>query len=223
MKNLKIIDYNDLKQSNKLDEYLVNSCLRVCNNSSFLTDYNDVYDHLFGNKNYFKLFLIDNNLEIKGFLVSDLFNGYNNNLILHCHGLIVDKDYQDKGYGKRLVETMIKKYNPDVITMKTHNPRCFELFTSFPYTLTYYPNLSYEIPKDILSLVKKHPFLNNVNSNLVYEGAYPDIKVWKNAFNKDINKIFMNIDDYDAQAIVVVRHDDKLDLKCQNILQKKKY
>lgn len=215
MEKCKIVNYNDLRKSDKLNDYLVNNCLKVCKSASFPTDYKDVYEHLFGNPSYIKLFLINDNLEIKGFLVADYFKGYQDNSILHCHGLIIDSNMQNQGYGKCLVKSLIDKYNPDIVTMKTHNPRCFEVFTSFSDNLTYYPNWHFEIPLDIKRLVKEHPFLENVNDELVYERAYPDIKVMKDAYNDDINKIFINLGDFDAQAIVVVRHDNKLNLLCK--------
>ena len=110
---MKILNYNEFlnqfKYANEMkeliNEYVVYSCLAIANNAKFPTDYIDVKEHLFESDDYIRLFIIDEDgkvPQIKGFLISALENGYNDNVILHCHGIIIDPSIQGKGYSKKM-------------------------------------------------------------------------------------------------------------------------
>lgn len=214
MRNYEIINYNNLKKSEAMDNYLINECLKVANSAQFPTDYEDVKEHLFGNDNLIKLFIIDSEmLSIRGFLAADYFNGFNDNNILHCHGIIVHPSIQSQGYSKMLVNELIKEYQPDIVTAKTHNPRCFNMFTEIDDIITYFPNGIDEIPSDIYHVVATDPYINVVNNDLIYKDAYPDEKIQQEYRNTNIKKIFDKVNTRDAQAIVVVLNDEKLKLK----------
>lgn len=211
MSKYRLINYSELNKSEELDEYLINECLNVANNANFPTDYLDVKEHLFGNPNLIKLFIVDmEERKIKGFLAADNFIGYNDNNILHCHGIIVDPEIQSLGYSKVLVNELVKQYNPDIVTAKTHNPRCFNAFTNIDNVISYYPNSNEEIPEVIYEVVKTDPYICDVNSNLIYEEAYPDEKISQDYRDESLKKIFDKLNPNDAQAIVVVLNDQKL-------------
>lgn len=229
---MKILDYNEFlnqfKYANEMkdliNEYVVYSCLTIANNAKFPTDYIDVKEHLFESDDYIRLFIIDGEdkvPQIKGFLISALENGYNDNVILHCHGIILDPSIQGKGYSKKMVEKAISMTNPDIVTAKTHNPRCFNAFANLEGAESYYPNEYDDMPDDILEVAKSDEFINVVNENLIYLNAYPDEKIQQSHRNKDLHIVFDRLEPTDAQAIVVVLNDEKLNLG-QNVLKLKR-
>ncbi len=211
MSKYKLINYNELNKSEELDEFLIMECLNVANNAHFPTDYLDVKEHLFGNPNLIKLFAVDmEERKIKAFLAADYFTGYNGNNILHCHGIIVDPEIQSLGFSKLLVNKLVSEYNPDIVTAKTHNPRCFNAFANIDNVISYYPNSFDEIPNPIYEVVKTDPYICDVNENLIYVNAYPDEKISQDYRDHSIKKIFDRLSPNDAQAIVVVLNDQKL-------------
>lgn len=213
MKNYEVINYQNLKKSESMDKYLIKECLNVANAAHFPTDYDDVKEHLFGSDNLIKLFIIDREmLTIKGFLAADYFKGYCDNNILHCHGIIVHPDIQSMGYSKMLVNALVKEYQPDIVTAKTHNPRCFNMFTEINDVKAYFPN-NFEIPEDIYNLVKTDPYIKVVDHDLVFRDAYPDEKIQQEYRNQELKEIFSKVGFFDAQAIVVVLNDSKLNIK----------
>ena len=210
MSKYQLINYRDLNKTEELDEYLINECLNVANNAHFPTDYLDVKEHLFGNPNLIKLFIVDmESRTIKGFLAADYFVGYNDTNILHCHGIIVDPEIQSMGYSKVLINALVNEYKPDIVTAKTHNPRCFNAFTNIDNVINYYPNGN-NIPNEIYEVVKTDPYICTVNENLIYEEAYPDEKISQDYRDESIKKIFDKLNPTDAQAIVVVLNNEKL-------------
>lgn len=228
MKNdLKICQYNDLLTDNEelnelMNEYIVVSCLNIANNAQFKTDYFDVKDHIFGNSDYIKMFVIEEGKKIpniKAFLIADLINGYNDNTILHCHGIIVDPSIQGLGVGRELINYLIEKYAPDIVTAKTHNPRCFNTLINANGIIKYYPNEGM-VPNDIYELVKSNPFISCVDENLIYVNAYPDEKIQQDYRNNLIRNIFAKVKTNDAQAVVGVINDSKLDLENKKLVKR---
>ena len=216
----RIINYYDLEKNGYLDEYLVEEIFNIMKKISNNIDYEDVKKLLFEHDNI-KVFIIDNNLRIKGVLVGNYFVGYNDNTILYFENIIVDKEYQSYGLAKEMLNKLIKSYNPDIIITKTHNPRVCDMLTKIPYTICYYPNTYYEVPRDIYMLIESNPFIKEVNKNLIDEGVYSNILLQQNSKDRDINKMFMNVDDYDAQVMVLVMHNNKLNLNSKMKVLKK--
>ncbi len=220
MSKYQLINYNSLNKNEDLDEYLIQECLTIANDAQFPTDYLDVKEHLFGNPNLIKLFIADTEeKKIKGFLAADFFTGYNDIKILHCHGIIVNPDIQSKGFAKLLVNTLVNELKPDVVTAKTHNPRCFNMFTNIDNVIEHYPN-NHEIPECIYEVVKTDPYICDVNKDLIYVDAYPDEKIQQDFRDKDLVKIFSKVHPKDAQAIVVVLNKEKLITRNKQFIKK---
>lgn len=221
-KKYKIKEYNSLLYKNTevnelLEEYITKCCLNIANCAQFPTDYDDVREHIFGKDNYLKLFIIEDSNkvipDIKGFLICDTFYGYNDMKFLHCHGIILSPDVQGLGLSKQIVNHAIILTNPDVVTAKTHNPRCFNSLINIDGAMAYYPNEKNYLPKQILDLARSNPFIEQVDDELIFKGAYPDEKIQQSKRNEKINLIFDRVSLYDAQAIVVVLNDEKLNTK----------
>ena len=220
----KIINYDKFKISenekiqNAIKEYIVESCLEIANSAQFPTDYNDVKDHLFEDDSYIRMFIVEEKENqvipnIKGFLISALFKGYNDNTILHCHGIILHPDIQGLGLSKALVAEAIKMTNPNILTAKTHNPRCFNSFANCYKLIAYYPNEYNVLDDDIRKVAASDPFISVVNDDLVYKNAYPDEKIQQTNRNNGVKSIFQKLDSTDAQAIVVILDDSKLNIE----------
>lgn len=209
--------YKDEKLNNLLQEYITRCCLKIANLAQFPTDYNDVKEHLFGKDDYLRLFIVEENEnvipDIKGFLICDHFYGYNNMKFLHCHGIILNPDVQGLGLSKKLINYATNIINPDVVTAKTHNPRCFNSFINIDGAISYYPNENNYLPKEIVELAKSNTFIDQVNENLIYKNAYPDEKIQQSKRNNKIDTIFDKIEPRDAQAVIVILNDEKLNRK----------
>ena len=220
---MKIVDYNEFlnmfeskeKTKDLIDEYIVYACLVVAKDAEFPTDYVDVKEHLFESDEYIRLFIVDDTKkvpQIKGFLISVIEKGFNDNTILHCHGIIIHPEIQGLGYSKIMVNKAIEMTNPDVVTAKTHNPRCFNAFANLEGSKAYYPNEYDDMPEDIISLTRSDEFIKNTDDNLIYREAYPDEKIQQSHRNQDLHIVFDRLNPNDAQAIVVVLNDEKLRL-----------
>lgn len=217
-----IVEYNYLISKYKMidkyfKEYIIKSCLNIALEAHFSTDYEDVKEHIFGNDNYLKLFIIEKSSDnipiIKGFLVCDCFISYNDIKNLHCHGIILSPEVQGYGLSKDIIDYARFLTNPDVITAKTHNPRCFNSFISLNDIYDYYPNETGVIPDEIIKLCKANPFISNSDENLICRNAYPDIKIQQTKKNETINLIFEKINPYDAQSIVIILNPEKLSIE----------
>lgn len=221
MKKIDMIEYsNNIDVNTKIK--IANECLLVANNAKFPTDFKDVYDHLFENDDYIKLFIRENE-NIKGFIIGCLENGYAGYVILHIHGIIIDPSLQGKNISKIALNSLVQQYRPDVVTAKTHNPRCFNAIANLTTEkCQFYPDGESEIPEIIYNIVKSDQFIDCVDEKLVYRNAYPDEKIMQEYHNGCITKIFENVEKYDAQAIVVVINNKILEeVKCKKLEMRK--
>lgn len=230
-KKYQIKEYSSLLYSNDevselLEEYIIKCCLNIANKAQFPTDYEDVKNHLFEDENYLKLFIVEESNkvvpDIKGFLICDAFYGYNNMKILHCHGIILSPEVQGLGLSKKLINHAVSLTNPDVVTAKTHNPRCFNSFINIDNTIEYYPNEEDYLPNEILELAKSNHHINQSDNQLIFKDAYPDEKIQQSKRNENIDIIFSRLSSYDAQALVVILNNSKLKGKTRTLKNENK-
>lgn len=183
---------------------IAKECLLVANEANFPTDFTDVYNHLFDDENYIILFIKDANNIIKGFSILCNQIGYMECKILHVHGIVLSPEIQSLGYGKKLINYAVLKYKPDVVTAKTHNPRCFNLFKNINNgNNETFPN-NMEIPSYVYEIAMSDKFINCVDESLIYRNAYPDIKIQQEIDDRNIATIFEHVGNYDAQAVIVI-------------------
>ena len=117
------------------------------------------------------------------------------------------------GISKELIDYAIEKYQPDVVTAKTHNPRCFNTFASLGGgSYSFYPN-DKEIPEVVREIVKSDNFINCSDENLIYRDAYPDEKIQQSKKNPVVDLVFEKVGKYDAQSVVVVVNNDILNVE----------
>lgn len=217
MNDLRIEEYNgnysDEKEKIKTQIKIANECLKIANDAKFPTDFQDVYDHLFEDDSYIILFVKNNEDIVKGFVIACQEKGYHDCNILHIHGIVLGPEIQGMGISKKLIDYAIEKYQPDVVTAKTHNPRCFNTFASLGGgRYSFYPN-DKEIPEVVREIVKSDNFISCSDENLIYRDAYPDEKIQQSKKNPVVDLVFEKVGKYDAQSVVVVVNNDILNVE----------
>lgn len=209
-----IQEYRELEENNKYKgidfrKFVTEQCVDIALRTNFPTDYNDVYEHLFGREDFLKLFLIIDR-EIKGFIVSDTYEGKIMALkklrAAYIQGIILDHSIQGNGYFKKLVSEVIKRQNSplDYISLRTHNPSCASAFTkSISDDFIIYPTVN-KIDEDVLEIVRSDRYIGNANENLVVENAYSNVLLQQSTANEQINELFRSVGDNDAQCVIGV-------------------
>lgn len=191
-------DFADKKQ-------VTERCLEIANKASFPTDYQDMYEHLFGNVNA-ELFMLmnDEDGEIYGFVTCDNIVESSNTYI---HGIIIHPDIQGMGFSLRLLDEIIKKDGNKYLTARTHNPRIYAMMSSAAYNgnkSLVFPNITYhDVPKEIWDILHSHPDMVDADKYMIVRNAYPDEKVVQKVKDAHIYNIFRRLNPTDAQAIVV--------------------
>lgn len=181
---------------------IAEECLAVSTAARFPTDYEDVYEHLFGNERYHLCMLYNSKDRIMGFSIFAYLKEINE---LYLHGIVLHPEAQGKGFSKEMIKAAIEQIHPRFLSARTHNPRMFEVLSSFAVRKTdYYPNIcNDEIPKEIYELVRKNEFTAEADEVLVVRDAYPDEKLTQTFRNENIAAVFKRLNLTDAQVIVV--------------------
>lgn len=197
--------YQQRTRSNEIDpkyhEMIVVECLEIAKRAKFKTDYDDVYQHLFGG-NYHLTFLKSAN-KILGFAVFDCIE-INKEQVLHLHGIIMHPSAQRYGNTRTILIDKINEIKPDYITLKTHNPRMYYVASSLALNNgNIYPNFTDKVPNDIIEIARQNPFISNCNDNLIVENAYEDEKIQQDVKDNKIITEFAALGQKDAQVIIV--------------------
>ena len=179
-------------------------CLKIANSADFPTDYQDMYEHLFGNENAELYMVMNENGKIYGFATCDNIAEKSNTYI---HGIIIHKEIQGLGFGLRLICEIMKRDGNQFLTARTHNPRVYAMMSSVAYNSDenmVFPNInSCDIPKDIWSVVGSHPDMVDADKDMIVRNAYPDEKVSQKVRDENIYNIFIKLKPTDAQVVVV--------------------
>ena len=205
---MKIIDYDKNLNKNKI----ALSAYNICNNASFPVDYNDVYEHLFGNDNAILKLLIDSKQDIKGFGV---FENYILQLdteiitMLYLSGMVIDKQYQGKNISKSIIRNAYNQVFSDLISLRTQN------IAMAKSLLNTYPNNLFTIPGNNINeqlincLREANPF-KNINNQGVIKNCYPNQLYYNLNAIKDNFGIELKPND---SLAVVIKPNKKLILK----------
>ena len=184
---------------------IAEECLEVSKAAKFPTDYEDVFDHLFGNEAYHICILYNSEDRIMGFAIFANFKEINE---LYLHGIVLHPLAQGKGLSKKMIEAAIKNARPKYLSARTHNPRMFETLSSFAEMKNdFYPNFCEDdIPKEITELAKKNIFTSSADEVLIVRNAYPDEKLTQSFRNENLVVIWKRLGKRDAQVIIVKLH-----------------
>lgn len=132
------ISFGKSKDFNNKEE-IAFKCLEVANEARFPTDYNDVYEHLFGEENYKICIVFDEYNNICGFSIFAMLHEINT---LHLRGIVLHPRAQEKGISLKMLQKVIESEKPTFFTAKTHNPRMFETASRLACELnSFYPNV----------------------------------------------------------------------------------
>ena len=179
-------------------------CLEIANKASFPTDYDDMYEHLFGTENAELFMVMGEDNQIYGFATCDNVVESSNTYI---HGIIIHPDIQGMGVSLMLLQKIVEKDGNDFLTARTHNPRIYATMSDMAYdgnTNLVFPNVvPHDIPKEIWDVVHSHPDMNDADMDMIVRNAYPDEKVVQKVRNESIYNIFKKLNPTDAQVIVV--------------------
>lgn len=205
---MKIIDYDKNLNKNKI----ALSAYSICNNAEFPVDYDDVYEHLFGNDNAIIKLLIDSTQNIKGFGV---FEKYILQLdteittMLYLSGMVIDKQYQGKNISKSIIRNAYNQVNSDLISLRTQN------IAMAKSLLNTYSNNIFTIPgnninEQLINCLRKTIPFKNMNNQGVIENCYPNQLYYNLNAIKDNFGIELKPNE---SLAVVIKPDKKLILK----------
>lgn len=181
---------------------IAEECLEVSNAAKFPTDYEDVYEHLFGNEAYHICLLYNSEDRIMGFAIFANLKEINE---LYLHGIVLHPEAQGHGFSKKMIEAALTMVSPRYLSARTHNPRMFEILSSFAVNkMDFYPNFCEdEIPSEIFELVKHNEFTAEADEVLIVRDAYPDEKLTQSFRNENLALIWKRLGKCDAQVIIV--------------------
>lgn len=185
-------------------------CLEIANKAKFPTDYEDMYEHLFGNEEAELFMIMDENNKIYGFATCD-------NIIesstTYIQGIIIHPDIQGMGFSLKLLHEIIKKDGNEFLTLRSHNPRIYEIMSRMAYkdNLIFPQIVSNKIPNQIWKVVASHPAMRDADKNLIVRNAYPDEKLMQKVKNEEIKTLFRKLNMTDAQVIVVCTKEPSFD------------
>lgn len=117
---MKIVDYN--KDMDK--KVLAEEAYVVCQRANFPVEYQDVYEHLFGNDDAILKILLDSHNQLAGFGV---FEKYKLELdrrmatLLYLSGMVIDKKYQGHNVSHEILKITYNQVKSDLVSLRTQN------------------------------------------------------------------------------------------------------
>ena len=196
---MKIIEF-DKSSMSKEDTTL--QCVEVADSTLFPTNYDDVYAHLFENDDLLKLFVVGDSDKIKGFSVFDTVrNNYN---IMYLSGLVLGREIQGKGISKLLIREGLKLLKPEIITLRTRNPRMYQALVGSTLSYGSYPDDT--VPNEIYNLALTIPYFNGIQSNLVIKDCYNEELIQQDVSVR--NPVFKLLDSRDAFGCISIVNND---------------
>lgn len=200
---MRIVEFDKNKMSK---EKTTLQCVAVADSTSFPTNYDDVYAHLFETNDLLKLFVVDNNYNIKGFAVFDTVN--NDYRITYLSGMVLSGDIQGIGLSKELLRKGLESLKGDIITLRTRNPRMYRsLIKSMP-SFANFPNLI--TPNEIYELAQTIPYFMDIQQNLIIKNCYGTELLQQEAKLNGLDPLFKMLEPKDAfGCLSVVSNNEK--------------
>ena len=158
------------------EEQVLEEAYDIALENKFYVDRKIYDDHIIGNDDYRKYFLVDEKEKIHGLTVIE-FPQIRDITICYIGLVFVHPSAHGKGWSKSLMTTALEdnKIEADVITLRTQNPRMFASFVNtFGNDKLYFPNPDYKTPDEVIELMKDLPCAGNVDENLIVRNAYPN-------------------------------------------------
>ena len=195
---MRIIDYD--KSFDK--EMVAGEAYRISKLANFPVNYDDVYEHLFGNSEAILLLLINEMECISGFGVFEKYEQLlDNQLIsmLYLSGMVIEPNYQGNNISQEIIKQAYRKLKTDLISLRTQNIAMVEsLLNTFRDCLLKVPGF---INEQVLSYLRHiRPFTdideNGVIRNCYYNQLYYNLGAIKDNFG-------ITLEPCDALAVVI--------------------
>ena len=139
---MKIVTEEKLKMSK---EEISNKSYKICKNTNFPVDEEDVYNHLFGNSDLVSKYLLNEKSEIVGFEVAQEYPLMINDIemtLAYLQGMVISKEYQGKGYSIDMLKSIYNYFKSDLFGLRTQNPKMAKAM------LGLFDNILLRIPED---------------------------------------------------------------------------
>ena len=195
---MRIVNYDDCLDKGKVASVSYD----ICVGANFPVYYQDVYEHLFGEKDSILKLLLDDYGKISGFGV---FQNYqleveeNSITMLYLSGMVISYKYQKLNLSKEVIKDAYRSFPSDFISLRTQNiAMAMSLFHLYSDNLfTSLENLDF---KSLKILRMFEPFYNmqenGIIENCYYTQLYPNLGEMKNYFDINLGK-------YDALAVII--------------------
>lgn len=186
---MKIINYDKLMDK----KYVVDSAFRVCNNASFPVEYDDVYEHLFRKDDFILKLLVDEENNIEGFGVFELYKLYLKEKIttmLYLSGMVIDPKYQGHNISRRIIKEVYESIKSDLVSLRTQNiAMAKSLINTFDSKLFVMPS---NIDNLVLDYLRQVSAFSNIDENGIIRDCYPnqlysDLDAIKNVYGRELN------------------------------------
>lgn len=187
---MKIITYEDTMNKNKI----VDSAYKICNIANFPVNYQDVYDHLFGESVSNLKLLLDNDNNLSGFGVFENYDiEYKTDIIkmLYISGMVINPKYQGRNLSQQIIKDEYNNSQYDFISLRTQN------IAMAKSLLNMFPDNLFNMPGDMNMVALEHlrqitPF-ENLNDkgfveNCYYSQLYDNLNKIKEAFGVELGK-----------------------------------
>lgn len=187
---MKVITYEKNMDKNRI----VDSAYKICNVANFPVNYQDVYDHLFGEEVSDLKLLLDNEEKISGFGVFENYDiKYRDDIVkmLYISGMVIDPQYQGKNLSQQIIKNEYKDSQYDLISLRTQNiAMAKSLLHMFPDNLFNMPGDMNEVALEHLRQILPFEDLNDKGfvENCYYTQLYEDLNKIKEAFGVELGQ-----------------------------------
>ena len=195
---MRIVDYDDCLDKGKVASVSYD----ICVGANFPVYYQDVYEHLFGEKDSILKLLLDDYGKISGFGV---FQNYQLEIeeksitMLYLSGMVISYKYQKLNLSKEVIKEAYRSFPSDFISLRTQNiAMAMSLFHLYSDNLfTSLENLDFKSLKILRMFEPLYNMQENgIIENCYYTQLYPNLDEMKNYFDIHLGK-------YDALAVII--------------------
>jgi len=173
----------------KTEEQIGDECFDIAIVNNFIDTKEAFVGHIFGNNNFHRFYKVDDAGNIKGFTVIE-FSKVKDLVLCYIGIVFVHPSSQGQGLSKELMSASVEEsgMNPDVIALRTQNPRMFDSFVANFEGISF-PNPKVQTPDEIVDIVSNLQCardihgIPNLSSDLIVRGAYPNAFVHQSSRN----------------------------------------
>ena len=198
----------------KTSEQVGKECFDIAIANNFIDDFDAFFAHIFGNPDFQRFFLTDIGENINGFSVIEL-NTIREFIICYIGIVFLHPTVQGNGFSKHLmssaIDTVISSgIHPDLLALRTHNPRMYASFVSTFGSEFYFPNSKFETPSEVIGIIRDLPCSKDLDGDLITRNVYPNEFVQQTSSNEFSNILFSKLGPTDAVIPAIVLNPNKV-------------